>query len=79
MHGGELEQIQVLLGHAWVQATERYLGCKQNFGYPVNYLFCLGVRTVACSITGSIIVNQLDRIVCEHGGRRPARSSLPAA
>jgi site-specific recombinase XerD len=37
--GGELEQIQFLLGHASVQTTERYLGCKQNLGNPVNDLF----------------------------------------
>lgn len=31
--GGELEQIQFLLGHASVQTTEHYLGCKQNLGH----------------------------------------------
>src|ERR1700745_3497366 len=41
--GGELEQIQFLLGHASVQTTERYLGCKQNLGHPVNDLFDLRV------------------------------------
>src|ERR1700686_5016365 len=40
-NGGELEQIQFLLGHASVQTTERYLGCKQNLGHPVNDLFNL--------------------------------------
>ena len=41
-NGGEIEQIQFLLGHASVQTTERYLGCKQNLGHPVNDLFQLG-------------------------------------
>jgi Phage integrase family len=34
--GGELEQVQFLLGHVSVQTTERYLGCKQRFRNAVN-------------------------------------------
>lgn len=34
--GGELEQIQFLLGHVSVQTTERYLGCKQKLRVAVN-------------------------------------------
>ena len=34
--GGELEQIQFLLGHASVQTTERYIGCKQDLARAVN-------------------------------------------
>lgn len=42
VNGGELEQIQFLLGHAWVLTTKRYLGCKQNLEEPVNDRFgCL--------------------------------------
>jgi site-specific recombinase XerD len=33
--GGELEQIQFLLGHFSVQTTERYIGCKQRLRVAV--------------------------------------------
>jgi integrase len=46
VNGGELEQIQFLLGHASVLTTERYLGCNQNLEEPVNDRFgCLLSRT----------------------------------
>jgi site-specific recombinase XerD len=34
--GAELEQIQLLLGHASVQTTERYLGTKQDLVHAPN-------------------------------------------
>ena len=51
----------------WVQTTERYLGCKQNLGHPVNVLFHLKVIAVTCTITGSVVIEKPDRIVYEHG------------
>jgi Phage integrase family len=76
--GGELEQIQFLLGHASVQTTERYLGCKQNLGHPVNDLFDLGKdvlpqeeKDVECvTVKGSTPVEKASRqgIECRHGG-----------
>ena len=34
--GGELDQIQFLLGHVSIQTTEHYLGCKQKLRFAVN-------------------------------------------
>lgn len=34
--GGDLEQIQMLLGHASVQSAERYLATDQNLAVAVN-------------------------------------------
>ena len=45
MAGGELEQIQFLLGHASVQTTERYLGCKQRLSEAVNDPIGLGFQS----------------------------------
>jgi site-specific recombinase XerD len=34
--GGELDQIQFLLGHVSIQTTEIYLGCEQKLRDAVN-------------------------------------------
>jgi site-specific recombinase XerD len=76
--GGELEQIQFLLGHASVQTTERYLGCKQNLGHPVNDLFDLRIdaqqeakseESVPVNGTSHGVESPSEQgIECRHGG-----------
>jgi site-specific recombinase XerD len=76
--GGEIEQIQFLLGHASVQTTERYLGCKQNLGHPVNDLFDLrvdaqqqakGEESVPATSASEGVESRFGRgLECCHGG-----------
>ena len=51
--GGELEQIQFLLGHVSVQTTEHYLGCKQRLREAVNDNIGLEPIEVAESISSN--------------------------
>ena len=45
--GGELEQIQILLGHVSIQITERYLGCKQRIWSAVNDRIGIELNAIA--------------------------------
>ena len=75
-NGGELEQF--LLGHVSVQTTERYLGCKQNLGSPVNDRFNLradlqqrqnGRESVAANGVREPVEKPFRQgIECRHGG-----------
>ena len=45
--GGELEQIQFLLGHASVQTMERYIGCRQKLKEAVSDRFQFSLAKTA--------------------------------
>jgi hypothetical protein len=48
--GGELDQIQFLLGHVLIQTTERYFGCKQKLRCAVNDR--LGIESMRLTTVG---------------------------
>src|ERR1700680_4339496 len=76
--GGERGTIEFLLGHASVQTTERYLGCKQNLGHPVNDLFDLRTdgrrsqenddESVRAKASDPVEKASGQGIECRHGG-----------
>ena len=76
--GGEIEQIQFLLGHASVQTTERYLGCKQNLGHPVNDRFSLESvqmqEPAAAKASTPVEMASKRGIDCGHGGSEHDKS-----
>ena len=82
-NGGELEQIQFLLGHAWVQTTERYLGCKQNIGHPVNDLFDLSTsvkpeETITQPVRKRAVPAEARALLCVQG-RDTEQITIPSA
>src|SRR6202040_150742 len=84
--GGELEQIQFLLGHASVQTTERYLGCKQNLGSPVNDRFKLRIEvqlrgpnfeSTAVKVATPLETASREGIQCRHEGHEDEQPVEP--
>ena len=75
--GGELEQIQFLLGHASVQRTERYLGCKTEPRASSKRSFDLRIdiqphevnfESVAAKGHSTVELASRQELECPHGG-----------
>lgn len=60
--GGEIEQIQYLLGHESVQTTERYIGCKQRLRNASMIGSGWSPRTANLSDTGRLVATDLHAI-----------------
>ena len=74
--GGELEQIQFLLGHVSVQTTERYIGCQQRLRIGVDGRLGIEPGGVVHSATGreadftnrwNCLMNALDLLLPSSG------------
>src|SRR6202035_5298745 len=75
--GGELEQIQFLLGHVSVQTTERYLGCKQRIQSAVNDRIGIEPNPWAeCAVVEELPTTRWESPKVEPSARRSAHSML---
>jgi len=70
--GGELEQIQFLLGHASAQTAERYIGSKQKLQDAVNdRLGISGASDTACKGPGAAVSDVGDSVLYQALSRNP--------
>ena len=73
--GGELEQIQLLLGHASVQTTERYLGTRQDLGRSIAQNYVEAVKWYRKAAGQGNPDAQYDLGVCYYRGQGVAKTT----